>query len=144
MFSTWSMSLDMKNYWFLIRVTGFILGFPQTCCGTRGSSIWIVCSSLESPEWIKLTPTSCWVVSFSRLGKSGRPCLVAGKMEHRQSGHVEFDWSQWRMHPMWKTCLQDGIWCNSSFISKSPKHTQHLFVKLSTLASLYRSTKQIQ
>jgi len=62
------------------------------------------------------------------IGGAGlRNFVIVGMMEHLQSGQVEFDCSQWCMQSMWNTCLQYGIWSNSSFTSNSPKQTQHLF-----------------
>lgn len=102
---------------------------------------------LELESWIGTVTCSCRrCCSCSRSGgTSARPgsdelrpswwvsrepqdfaVAAGGRTEQRQRGHVELEWSQWWMQSIWKTCLQDGTWSNSSFISNSPKHTQHL------------------
>lgn len=96
------------------------------------SSIITTCCSCSS----LLTVVSCCSLSSSMI--FGGLLLEAGccggcgfllviMTWHRQSGQEKFERSQWRMHSTWKMCLQDGSWCNSSLISKSPKQTQHLW-----------------
>lgn len=103
------------------------------CCPLEESEIsnlTLVFSSCRCSEevfclwWLEFW-LSCWRCSGLTVATE-LLALALGKTEQRQSGQVEFVRSQWYMQSAWKMCLHKGTWCNSSWISKSPKQTQHL------------------
>ena len=120
-----------REIWCMLQELTLTLTLGEVCC-----RIWITCSSdLKMFTVELLLPTfSCnWWRAKSwfpgRVGPSPRwwPILTLDITGHLQRGHVALFRSQWRMQSPWNTCLHMGSCRSSSFISYSPKQTQHLW-----------------